>query len=246
MKIHLYILATLLLSACSQAVEPIEAEPAEISENSVEETTLEEIEVESTTRSIDPASHEGYEIVAEPFEDSYKSYLLYGDTQIAELPYNPTGWNEYLLYNVFREEDRDTVFVVSGAGCGGCVAFLDHYYVIHYADFTIETVEFSAPPDLTLEEMTPVMTVFSDEDEDTNEMAYVQRHGVFGDTSYYEEVWTYLFGKREWVLVETLPAQETVLCVSMGESPDPKKLHFWKGAMMIRSEAISGDMFCEY
>lgn len=187
-----------------------------------------------------------YEIQTEPLsedEGTFRAYLSYGDTRIFELPW--TGaWNarEFLITKVFKRDEKDIVFLTVGAGCGGCIAFLDKYFVIDKSDLSVDEVDFKGPSDF---DISPMYAIFADA---ANEMAYVQTYGDlynYNNYTYYEEVWVYLFDTNEWKLVETIDNGETVMCESMGLNPDPKDVFFWKKALMLEPDPIEDGVYCE-
>ena len=230
--------------------------PKPFIQKSLEEEVVEEVTTKFKEDPVLYAKDRGYSINIEetglPHPNSFSSYLWYEDTKILDEPLSgkSLGAEEFLIKSVHHEEAKDRVFLLGGMGCGGCVWFLDHYYLIDNSDLSVKIVDFEGPPGIDdfFDRGSPVATVFPEDSDDyANEFAYVRSFGDLyePDDSYYEEIWVYLFDKNEWVLVEKLESGKTVQCIGMMIGPYNKRISYWKGGLNISPTDVGGDLYCE-
>lgn len=177
--------------------------------------------------------------------DAAGSSLFYGETKLVDFEATDSlRTNEQLIGEVFKGDENDIVFVLNGAGCGGCVAFRDEYYVVDKSDLSVETVEFYGPEEINIFKIgAPMNAIY---EPSMRKMAYVYSEGSLYeyDDSYFEEVWSYNFDKNEWRLVQRIDKGKTLMCESMGFSIDPKKIRYWKEALLVSPASIEEEMSC--
>ncbi|MBL4693974.1 hypothetical protein JKY72_01240 [Candidatus Gracilibacteria bacterium] len=192
-----------------------------------------------------PELVEGYHVETEfspgePMESS----LFFDDKEIVDLTFEEEPLLEYWVAKVFRDDEKDIVFVLKGGGCGGCVFFMDHYYLVDRADLSFEKVAFEGPTGVDIFwRGAPDWAVYGDT---SNEFAYIDRHGDIDvdKDSYYEDVWVYLFDRQEWISSNTTDKGKTFTCKSMGYGLDKHRIYYWKDALMTSPVEISEEMYC--
>lgn len=178
----------------------------------------------------------------------HQNHLLYGETELVELPQSTSFMVHYGVTHVYEGANQDIVLVTQIGECGGCVAFLDQYYIVKKPELNVEVVPFLAPEDVNLFYNGAVYsnTVFADQ---VNELAFVNEVGDIykqpsGDLNeaYYEEVWSYSFDRQTWQLAYTTKPGESVQCDNyMGWDVDPDKLRYWKEALVTSPQVIEAD-----
>ncbi|MFA5792268.1 MAG: hypothetical protein WC897_00155 [Candidatus Gracilibacteria bacterium] len=249
------VFASLFVGACTQKVaslpEDIVVDGDVIVDDEVE-SNVEDVTNEQVDGPYNNWGKDFYEIRREPFEGGYLSSLFYEKTKIMDFPYPGdavSNMNYTSLAKVFKGEESDIVFVVNSGECAGCNSFLEEYYIVNKADLSIETVEFNLPPDVGGYNGEAMNAIFADE---VNEMAYVNVKGDFFESngepsdSYYEEVWVYLFDKKEWSLVETIDAGKTIMCNGMSLNLDPNRIRYSGGALDLSPTPMNEMTYCGY
>ncbi len=242
----------LLLTACSSPINET-AQTKEVQEDTIE----------AKVEEVHPLDQNKYHVVLElmPEEErialdlpewTYRTYLSGEDNynqevKLFEMPLSNSNGDEYGIAEVFPGETEDLILPSVGQQCGGCVSFTGFYYVVNKYDHSVTQESFAPPSGLEFSRGGPAQNVVYDKV--GHQMAYVFQFGDFYENpeTYYEEIWVYLFDKKEWLLEDTIGEGNTVFCTLFNNLDSLNGVYFWKEALMVSPDAIDPNpdtMYC--
>lgn len=172
----------------------------------------------------------------------FLTYLFYEENLLIEESLEEffDYWGEELaITNVYSKGNSDILMLSQGAGCGGCVAFLDRYFVVDKTSLDLETVEFKGPKELgdLLRRGVPMYALFSPDNSKIALIHSVSSPGhppdVDTDKDYFEEIWIYSFDSADWKKYLELPKNTTTLCNGMGLLPTDEAI-YWEDSGKLR------------